>query len=414
MSRRKILLVALLSLLAISGCMFRRLGRDLDRISQFALIKGEAKQSPPNQGNIVVVLTSDGQVVDTFVRALPGPYYFAVPAGTYRIAAFNDTSGDRTYQPGEPAVDFGEVHLTQGQKLEGIDLVLDRSAPPILALAVGPVTKTSSVVAELPDVEVGTVVSLDDPRFTPENGALGLWQPLEFVLRVGPGLYFLEPYDPDKTPVLFVHGATGNPSEFRFLAEHLDRDRFQPWFAYYPSAARLHDVGMVLGRWMQLLYARHRFSHLAVVAHSMGGLVARSAINQITERPESAPLIELDTFVTLSTPWNGHAGAALGVEKAPVVAPSWNDMAPGSDFLRQLPMQALPTRCAYHLFFSYAGGRRGMGGANDGAVTLASQLPLPMQAQAVEVRGFDETHRTILRSAEVAHALNAALGEAAP
>jgi len=52
----------------------------------------------------------------------------------------------------------------------------------------------------------GEVTRLDDPRFAPEIGVEGMWQYYDFLLEGRPGIYFLEPYDPTKIPVLFVHG----------------------------------------------------------------------------------------------------------------------------------------------------------------------------------------------------------------
>jgi hypothetical protein len=47
-------------------------------------------------------------------------------------------------------------------------------------------------------------------------------------------------------------------------------------------------------------------------------------------------------------------------------------------------------------------------------VTVASMLSMPIQLQARHVRGFDETHVSILSSSEVAEQLNAILARIAP
>ncbi len=65
---------------------------------------------------------------------------------------------------------------------------------------------------------LGTLASLDDARFSQERAADGLWRPFDFILHAVPGLYFLEPFDPRRTPVLFVHGVSGTPRDFRFLS----------------------------------------------------------------------------------------------------------------------------------------------------------------------------------------------------
>ena len=53
-------------------------------------------------------------------------------------------------------------------------------------------------------------------------------------------------FDPDKIPVLFVHGIGGTPLDWKYLAKGLDRHRFQPWFYYYPSGLRLNLVSGLL------------------------------------------------------------------------------------------------------------------------------------------------------------------------
>lgn len=72
-------------------------------------------------------------------------------------------------------------------------------------------------------------------RFVDDVAQNGLWRPFDFVASSYAGIYFLEPDDPRKTPVLFVHGMQGTPASFATLASKLDRSRFVPWFYYYPS-----------------------------------------------------------------------------------------------------------------------------------------------------------------------------------
>jgi pimeloyl-ACP methyl ester carboxylesterase len=254
------------------------------------------------------------------------------------------------------------------------------------------------------------VTDLSDPRFSEANAASGLWRPVEFVFQVGAGVYFLEPYDPDKTPVVFVHGALGHPGNFRFLIEQLDRSRFQPWLVYYPTAAGLGAVVESLDRWLRWLAAVHGFEHYAIVAHSMGGLVARGYVNGLAD---GTSLDAPDVLVTIATPWLGHESAAVGVRRAPVVAPSWFDMAPGSPFLAALFAQPLPEDTAFDLLFAYGGRPRG-GPSNDGVVTIASQLAPSAQDQAQRVFGIDAGHAAVLREPETAHELNALLAPLAP
>lgn len=102
-------------------------------------------------------------------------------------------------------------------------------------------TRDKDFFDELPrDAEEGTpssswinlavVTTFDDPRFAQENGSLGFWKPLTFLRDVGLGLYFLEPYDAEKVPVLFVHGANGTPEGWGQVIENLIGGDFSPGF----------------------------------------------------------------------------------------------------------------------------------------------------------------------------------------
>ena len=71
--------------------------------------------------------------------------------------------------------------------------------------------------------------------------------------------------------------------------------------------------------------------------------------------------------------------------------------------------RSLPSETEYDLFFSYRSDAALSAEANDGTVAVSSELSKPMQRQAVHVMGFDETHTSILESAEVAEEVNAAL-----
>jgi pimeloyl-ACP methyl ester carboxylesterase len=213
--------------------------------------------------------------------------------------------------------------------------------------------------------------------------------------------------------VLFVHGATGSPANWRYLVSKLDRSRFQPWFAYYPAAPHLDRIGDQIVRALSSLQVKYGFDHMILVAHSMGGLVTRGAVDYVMDNPTGRRLVSVPAFVTISSPWGGVSSATLGVKYAPVVAPMWQDMAPGSTFLESLPKTPLPPECEYDLLFSYRSDATLSSEANDGTVTVASELSMPIQRQATHVMGFDETHTSILESPQVADELNAILDRAA-
>lgn len=391
------------------------LGSELERFSDLAVIQGHVSQTVDHEKALVVVLQSaSAQTIDFTVLPRPGPYFFAVPAGRYRLAAFEDRNGDLIHQPDrEPAVLYGagaELTLAVGDRREGLDIAIETDRVSPIDLVIGDLAARSGGVAELPDFHLGTIASLDDERFSPENAQMGLWQPARFVFEVGSGVFFLDEYDPERIPVLFVHGALGSPRDFSYLIDRLDHSRFQAWVLYYPTANDLESTARYVNRVMLELHARYPFKRIAVVAHSMGGLVARAAINLLSEYAPLRPIVTLPVFVTISTPWQGQAMAQFAAH-APVPAPSWLSITPGSAFLASLPRTSLPYDVQHYLFFSYRGSSALIGEANDDIVSLSSELPLEIQREATSVLGFDENHRSILKSEEVAAALDAILAK---
>jgi hypothetical protein len=403
-----VLAVALLA----GGCGLRTLRKDIEQVAEQAVLEGHARVRGSEGSPIVIVVYSvtAKQIADLFLLPRSGPFFFVLPAGKYQLAAFEDRNRNLSYEQGEePAALATELVLQAGERRTGLDLMIDPGSTARIPFAVKAFSPERRGIDQLPALQLGTIAKIDDPRFSEENGKLGLWNPLRFLFDVGAGVYFLEEYDPRKIPVLFVHGAVGNPGDWKHLVSSLDRSRFQPWLAYYPTAPHLGQLGRGLVRALAALQVKYGFSRLILVAHSMGGLVTRAALNYAIENPNTRRVVYVPAFVSISSPWNGHSGAAKGVEYSPVVAPSWEDMVPGSSFLTQLSETALPPECEYSLFFSYRGGG---GEANDGTVTVSSELVMPIQRQAVRVMGFDETHTSILESPEVAAELNAILARA--
>jgi pimeloyl-ACP methyl ester carboxylesterase len=399
--------------LLCGGCGMLTLKQNLAVAHEVASLEGNATIRGGASAPIVVAIeqVDTHQIADLFVLARPGPFFFTLPAGRYRFGAFEDDGRDLTYRSGEPAALFGqtgEIVLAEGERRKGIDLTIDPGGGVVLPFAVsGPAPDDKS--KKIPALQIGTITTLDDPRFTAENGNLGLWDPLRFMVEAGGGIYFLEEYDPSKIPILFVHGATGSPANWKYLAAQIDRRKFQPWFAYYPAAPHLDRIGDQIVRALSSLQVKHRFDRLILIAHSMGGLVTRAALDYVMQNLSTGRQVRVPLFLSISTPWDGVASATYGVKYAPVVAPMWEDMAPGSAFLTALPKTPVPSETEYDLFFSYRSDSTLSAEANDGTVAVSSELSVPIQRQAVHVMGFDETHTSILESAEVAEEVNAAL-----
>jgi len=245
------------------------------------------------------------------------------------------------------------------------------------------------------DVELGSLASLDDSRFDADKAEMGLWQPLSFMKEGYAGIYFLEEYDPAKTPILFVHGINGSPRDFSSLIGSLEHKQFQPWVFYYPSGIDLAAMSDGMDGMLSELRHRYPFKTLHVVAHSMGGLVSRGYVKACTKNQNCT---YLSSFTSMSSPFGGHQSAQSGVDYAPVVVPVWRSMAPDSRFLKELFADPLPVGIPHHLLFGYRNNVLVGTTSGDGTISLVSQLRWEAQAQATSLRGFDEDHLSILNA----------------
>lgn len=103
------------------------------------------------------------------------------------------------------------------------------------------------------------------------------------------GLYFLQPYDPDRIPVVFVHGLFSTPWDWVQTINGLQADpeirkHYQFWIFAYPtgnpilySALRLREA---LAKADQL-YPNHK--PYVVVGHSMGGMLTHDQIVSVNQ-----------------------------------------------------------------------------------------------------------------------------------
>lgn len=127
------------------------------------------------------------------------------------------------------------------------------------------------------------------------------------------GLYMLEPYDPAKIPVVFVHGIEASPAMFVDMQNELQavpelRKRYQFIYFRYPtglpviySASLLRNELYSLRKQVDPEEKNEAFDHMVIVGHSMGGVVTRMLVldagNSLWDayfnvRPESAGFSE--------------------------------------------------------------------------------------------------------------------------
>ncbi|HVJ45348.1 MAG TPA: alpha/beta fold hydrolase [Luteolibacter sp.] len=407
MNTSRLLLVSLLPLF-LSGCgNFRKLSSDLKLLDESYRIGGVIENSHdfkvPVWASVIEWDPKSGEVFsgDRVQLSEGAAFGFVVKSPrNQHVTAYADSNRNGRYDPREPFWST-DVKFEEDRKVK-VTGRLDASNTPAAGLreAIDRMLagrKVEEVISRRGvKFSLGEIADLDDPRFAATRGEDGLWTPATMAITHGFGIYFLEPYDPSRTPVLFVHGAAGSPQDWRHAMGQLDRRRYQPWFYFYPSGGRLEEAARALNDGVELLHRRYGFDRLHVVAHSMGGLVARRfvQINVIDHRQTY-----INTFITVSTPWAGHERAASGVKWAPSVVPSWRDMEEGSPFLTHLYDKRLKGKVNHHLFYGHLSSRSVlMPSENDGTVSVASELRPEAKSDAVSVQGYKEDHMSILSS----------------
>lgn len=135
------------------------------------------------------------------------------------------------------------------------------------------------------DLTIPLAFFLDNPAFREKDLTnTGLFRPNQ--VQGIKGLYMVEPYDPNRIPVVMVHGLWSSPTTWMEMFNDLRalpeiRNRFQFWFFLYPtgqpfwvSAARLRDTLAEVRETLDPALRNPNLDQLVLVGHSMGGLVS--------------------------------------------------------------------------------------------------------------------------------------------
>lgn len=136
------------------------------------------------------------------------------------------------------------------------------------------------------DLTTPLAYCLNDPALQQlQQPTLGLLRP-DSPKRLS-GLYMLEPFQPNKIPVLMIHGVWSGPYTWMEMFNALHgsaelRANYQFWFYTYPTGEPFWqsagELRRTLARLRATLDPQRRYAALdqmVLVGHSMGGLIAR-------------------------------------------------------------------------------------------------------------------------------------------
>lgn len=337
--------------------------------------------------------------VDTMLFVGSGTHFgLTLPEGDYTLLVYANTNKDLVFQPSE-VVGTKKISLslksTSEKNLGQVNISLERSNLVAWADAIG--MPKNAVEKQSIFFPSGTIRSLNDAIFDEKIATLGMYDPASFMEHAPTMFHALEENTAHKIPVIFVHGIGGSPRSFDAIIARMDLNRYKPWFFYYPSGGDLDQLAdffydlFLSGKIIPL-----KDRPMIIVAHSMGGLVVREAINKYKGR-ESENRVEL--LVTIASPFGGHPAAAAGEKHGLIVLPAWRDLNPKSQFITNLYQKPLPTFMNHQLFYAFSNSSTLKTGDNsDGVVPLFSQLHPEAQKQSSEQFGFNSTHTGILKN----------------
>ena len=213
-------------------------------------------------------------------------------------------------------------------------------------------------------------------REHPEKVAVpALLDPQKFAGRVR--LIQVQPYDPKKIPVLFVHGLQSTPVTWvpmlnRFWTDPVVRRNYQVWVFNYPSGYPVPYSALLLRRQLITLdkaFPNHR--PIVLIGHSMGGILSRLMITdsrgdkvwryffarspaQTNLSPESKALVkealifkpqrDVGRVIFISTPHRGSviAQGPIGRIASSLIHKPWEFVRLGSEILQASVVQKDP------------------------------------------------------------------------
>jgi pimeloyl-ACP methyl ester carboxylesterase len=381
----------------LSACVIQELNQDMNELEEnYGFFKGQVSGSA-GEADVVIALVNvqTGEVASVRTVSYGEPVYALLPRGNYYSVAFEDKNGDFAYQRGEAAAYINDPIVSWFANLE-IDDRIDIPNLPVQVIELstqtvlpGPLDLSLKALrSETKSAEnFLRIVTWEEPNFSAENIELGMWQPQAFIKKLGFGLYVLDEFDPEKKHIVAVHGISDSPRVFRELADAIP-DEYQLLMFHYPSSSSLEYTSYILSEAMDEVVQRYDIEQIDLLAHSMGGLVSKGLIYQAS--PDVRERMRL--FISIASPFGGHAAASQGVKWAPVVAPVWWAMAPGSHYLETIDSLDLSSGPKHHLFYTYSHERGGARQEDDTVVSVESQLIESAESNATAIYPMADSH----------------------
>ncbi len=242
------------------------------------------------------------------------PMTFSTPSGSY-LLAFETSRSSGTWAPATfekllPTADMKRKEFVSkkplpgyGGALVGVELPPDPrkfylprigASAPVTAVvnfskparAGGP-TRATLTLYDPAERDTATIAGANRPLaadltapfgFYPKPGLIGLLgalRPLKFLNQEG--LFLVQPYDPDKIPVVFIHGLMSDPQIWLPTMAAIESDpvlrgNFQFWVFAYPTGNPIAYSAQELREALEGVYEVYpKTKDMVIVNHSLGG-----------------------------------------------------------------------------------------------------------------------------------------------
>ena len=138
---------------------------------------------------------------------------------------------------------------------------------------------------------LGVAVSRTSLKSVNISATMNVEDTLEYA-----GFYMLEPFDPDKIPLITVHGLLSSPITWinlqnDLMADPVIRKKFQIWHFYYPPGLPVLFSARIFREKIDQLFkdfdpagTNENLHSAVIIAHSMGGLLTRTISADSEER----------------------------------------------------------------------------------------------------------------------------------
>jgi triacylglycerol esterase/lipase EstA (alpha/beta hydrolase family) len=213
----------------------------------------------------------------------------------------------------------------------------------------------------------------------PSSGALrGRFSP-QLALR------YLDP-NAASTPIVLLHGYFHNRSAFVMMRRALRRAGYHhvECFTYNVIGHTVDELAQSLKAYVENLLECTGAEKVHLVGHSLGGLIARTYVQQYGGDET------VHTCVTLGTPHAGTYAAMIGRGKAA------RELRPGSELIRRLDATARPTPVRFVSYYSNL----------DALIVPASSAKLTTPAlDATNILVKDLGHMSFLISSPLMHSI---------